>query len=50
MPMSHEIVQLLDIILIALQVVGPADGSSYYMDYYGPRMEHVEADDNTVFA
>ncbi|KAG1699821.1 TM2 domain-containing protein [Nymphon striatum] len=28
--------QLIDIILIATQVVGPADNSSYIVDYYGP--------------
>ena len=29
---------LVDLILIAAQVVGPADGSAYWMGYYGPRM------------
>eukprot|EP00040_Diaphanoeca_grandis_P013022 m.65900 g.65900 ORF g.65900 m.65900 type:complete len:228 (+) comp23616_c0_seq1:84-767(+) len=28
---------LVDVVLITLQIVGPADGSSYYMPYYGPR-------------
>ncbi len=27
---------LLDVILISMQVVGPADGSDYLMPYYGP--------------
>ncbi|KAK2554594.1 TM2 domain-containing protein 1 [Acropora cervicornis] len=32
---------LVDIVLIATQVVGPADGSSYIIDYYGPRLTHI---------
>ncbi|XP_065177157.1 TM2 domain-containing protein 1-like [Sycon ciliatum] len=28
--------QLVDMVLIAAQVVGPADGSDYYIDFYGP--------------
>jgi len=35
------IFHLIDIILIALQVVGPADGSAYVMDYYGPRATYI---------
>lgn len=32
---------LLDIILIVTHVLGPADGSSYLVEYYGPRMENT---------
>ncbi|EDV27104.1 TM2 domain-containing protein 1 [Trichoplax sp. H2] len=39
--------QLLDVILIATQVVGPADGSFYQMNYYGPRLSPVRADSQT---
>lgn len=28
--------QLIDIVLIALQIVGPADGSAYYTNHYSP--------------
>ena len=31
--------QLIDIILIATQVVGPSDGSNYIIDYYGAGIE-----------
>eukprot|EP00048_Salpingoeca_helianthica_P007078 m.106260 g.106260 ORF g.106260 m.106260 type:complete len:405 (-) comp14219_c0_seq9:128-1342(-) len=39
--------QLLDIILIALQIVGPADGSAYRMPHYGPGVTRVYSDDET---
>uniref|UniRef100_A0A915I3S4 TM2 domain-containing protein n=1 Tax=Romanomermis culicivorax TaxID=13658 RepID=A0A915I3S4_ROMCU len=35
------IFHLIDVVLVALQIVGPADGTSYYMDYYGARMTHL---------
>ncbi|XP_046844334.1 TM2 domain-containing protein CG10795-like [Xenia sp. Carnegie-2017] len=39
--------QLVDIILIAMQIVGPADGSEYVIDYYGPRLFHITQDSDT---
>ncbi|XP_044744617.1 TM2 domain-containing protein CG10795 [Coccinella septempunctata] len=33
--------QLVDIILISTQVVGPADGSAYITPYYGPNVQVV---------
>ncbi|KAI6656369.1 TM2 domain-containing protein 1-like [Oopsacas minuta] len=33
---------LVDIILIGLQIVGPADQSDYYIGYWGPVLEGVE--------
>ena len=38
---------LLDIILIASQIVGPADGSHYVIDYYGAGLKIVQSDDLT---
>ncbi|XP_073259445.1 TM2 domain-containing protein 1-like [Porites lutea] len=40
---------LVDIVLIATQVVGPADGSAYVIDYYGPRLTHIAKDMDTYF-
>ncbi|KAL7736957.1 hypothetical protein ACLKA6_008818 [Drosophila palustris] len=40
--------QLIDIVLIALQVVGPADGSAYVIPYYGAGINIVRSD-NTTF-
>ncbi|XP_041977912.1 TM2 domain-containing protein CG10795 [Aricia agestis] len=39
--------QLLDIILIAAQVVGPADGSAYVIPYYGAGVTVVRSDNET---
>lgn len=39
--------QLIDIVLIATQVVGPADGSSYVIPYYGPSVEVIRSDNWT---
>lgn len=39
--------QLVDIILIATQVVGPADGSYYIIPYYGAKIEMVRSDNWT---
>ena len=36
---------LLDIILIGLQLVGPADQSDYYIGYWGPILEGVKFSD-----
>lgn len=41
--------QLVDIILIASQIVGPADGSDYIVDYYGPGLIHITQDNSTVY-
>uniref|UniRef100_A0A5S6QNS5 TM2 domain-containing protein n=1 Tax=Trichuris muris TaxID=70415 RepID=A0A5S6QNS5_TRIMR len=38
---------LVDIILIALQVLQPADGSRYEMDLFGPRVEKVLFENST---
>ena len=39
--------QLVDIVLIAMQVVKPADGSEYVMKYFGPRLNILSTDNNT---
>ncbi len=39
--------QLLDILLIALQIVGPSDGSYYVIDYYGPGLTLLKQDNMT---
>jgi TM2 domain-containing membrane protein YozV len=39
--------QLIDIVLIATQVVGPADGSAYVIPYYGPGVQVVRSDNWT---
>ncbi|KAG9509145.1 TM2 domain-containing protein 1, partial [Fragariocoptes setiger] len=39
--------QLLDIILIALQIVGPADGSHYVISYFGPKISILAANSET---
>ncbi|CAG2177719.1 unnamed protein product [Oppiella nova] len=39
--------QLVDIILIALQIVGPADGSHYVIKYFGPKLDIVSFNENT---
>ncbi|XP_023947109.2 TM2 domain-containing protein CG10795 isoform X1 [Bicyclus anynana] len=39
--------QLLDIILIAAQVVGPSDGSAYIIPYYGAGVTVVRSDNET---
>lgn len=41
--------QFVDFILIATQVVGPADGSSYVMDYYAPRFSRMWVNNETYF-
>ena len=42
--------QLVDIILISLQIVKPADGSNYVMKYFGPRLTILSADNGTYHA
>ncbi|GFR03183.1 TM2 domain-containing protein CG10795 [Trichonephila clavata] len=39
--------QLIDIILIALQVVGPADGSHYVISYFGPKLTILRKNNDT---
>lgn len=39
--------QLIDIILIATQIVGPADGSYYVIPYYGAGIEIIRSDNTT---
>ena len=39
---------LLDIILIASQIVGPADGSNYVIDYFGAGLEIIQSNDETA--
>nr|CAD7440897.1 unnamed protein product [Timema bartmani] len=39
--------QLLDIILIATQVVGPSDGSYYIIPYYGAGIEVIRSNNET---
>lgn len=38
---------LLDVILIASQIVGPADGSQYLLPYYGPRLVRLVRSNET---
>ncbi|CAB4064427.1 TM2 domain-containing protein Y66D12A.21,TM2 domain-containing protein 1,TM2 domain-containing protein CG10795 [Lepeophtheirus salmonis] len=39
---------LLDVILIASQTLGPADGSHYIINYYGPRLHVVTINNHTL--
>lgn len=39
--------QFLDVILIATQVVGPADGSHYIMPYYGAGITVIKSNNFT---
>ncbi|XP_037582162.1 TM2 domain-containing protein CG10795 [Dermacentor silvarum] len=39
--------QLVDIILISMQVVGPADGSHYVISYFGPCLRFLGIDNDT---
>jgi TM2 domain-containing membrane protein YozV len=38
---------LVDVILIALQIVGPSDGTGYVVDYYGPRSTPIRLSNTT---
>ncbi|XP_053734031.1 TM2 domain-containing protein 1 [Synchiropus splendidus] len=38
---------LVDFILIAMQIVGPADGSNYIVDYYGARLTRLSITNQT---
>lgn len=39
--------QLIDVVLIATQVVRPADGSYYVIPYYGPVINILTSDNET---
>lgn len=39
--------QLIDIILIASQVVKPSDGSEYVIDYYGAKLQRIAMNNST---
>lgn len=39
--------QLIDIMLIAMQIVGPADGSFYVIKHFGPKLEIVAYNERT---
>lgn len=39
--------QLVDIALISMQVVGPADGSHYVINYFGPKLTFLGVDNDT---
>ncbi|XP_031620496.1 TM2 domain-containing protein CG10795 [Contarinia nasturtii] len=39
--------QLVDVILIATQRIGPADGSAYIISYYGPVLSVIRSDNTT---
>lgn len=43
------IFQFIDIILIATQVLRPADGSDYQMDYFGQRLIHLTRNNDTYW-
>uniref|UniRef100_A0A8C4YQU9 TM2 domain containing 1 n=1 Tax=Gopherus evgoodei TaxID=1825980 RepID=A0A8C4YQU9_9SAUR len=38
---------LIDFILISMQIVGPSDGSSYIIDYYGARLTRLSITNET---
>ncbi|XP_067893290.1 TM2 domain-containing protein 1 [Heterodontus francisci] len=38
---------LIDFVLISAQIVGPADGSNYIIDYYGARLTRLAIDNDT---
>ncbi|ULU00373.1 hypothetical protein L5515_003951 [Caenorhabditis briggsae] len=41
---------VVDIILISLQLLGPADGTDYAMAYYGPKVQRIRFDSHTNFS
>ena len=43
------IFHFIDIVLIATQVLKPADGSDYYMDYFGHRLIPIRYDNDTYW-
>ncbi|EDL97797.1 TM2 domain containing 1 (predicted), isoform CRA_b [Rattus norvegicus] len=38
---------LIDFVLISMQIVGPSDGSSYIIDYYGTRLTRLSVTNET---
>ncbi|XP_069794656.1 TM2 domain-containing protein 1 [Narcine bancroftii] len=38
---------LIDFVLISVQIVGPADGSNYIIDYYGARLTRLSINNDT---
>ncbi|KAG7277529.1 hypothetical protein CRUP_030691 [Coryphaenoides rupestris] len=38
---------LMDFLLIAMQIVGPSDGSDYIVDYYGARLTRLSINNDT---
>jgi len=43
------IFQFIDVVLIATQILKPADGSDYYMDYFGHRLIPIKYDNDTYW-
>ena len=41
--------QLIDVILIATQVVGPANGKGYLIDLYGAKLHRLQVNELTYF-
>lgn len=41
---------LVDVVLIILQIVGPADGTAYFMAYFGPKVTPNRFNEYTSFA
>lgn len=46
---STFLLVLIVIYITFLQIVGPADGSEYVIDYYGPRLSHITKNNETIF-
>ncbi|VDM45448.1 unnamed protein product [Toxocara canis] len=44
------ILYMADIVLIALQLLGPADGTAYSMSYYGPKASPIRFSNHTYVA
>ena len=46
-----KVINILHIFFIwsVVQVVGPADGSAYVIDYYGPRLTHISRNMDTFY-
>ncbi|CAD6188519.1 unnamed protein product [Caenorhabditis auriculariae] len=41
---------LIDVVLITLQILGPADGSNYFMPFYGPKVTQMRFDEQTNYS
>ncbi|VDL76394.1 unnamed protein product [Nippostrongylus brasiliensis] len=44
------IIWLVDVVLIALQILQPADGSGYIINYHGPRVSPLRFDEGTNYS